>query len=133
MSAKKIATIDKPNTTMAATIKAFAESLHELGPLVETRLLYQSPTSKGKLRTPITVEVHRGREWFFAAVPELEILEEGETPDAAVKHCLETLFEIMDSYANTPLQDLSEDARAHWKRLKTVAELTKVNGRHSKK
>lgn len=77
------------------------------------------------------VEVRRGAEWFLAAIPELEIVEEGRTPDAAVKNCLETLFELLRSYARTPPQELSPKARAHWKRLQAVAQLGN-NERHRK-
>jgi hypothetical protein len=59
------------------------------------------------------------------------IVEEGRTPEAAVKRCLETLFELMRSYTNTPPQELSQQAHAHWRQLQAVAQLTR-NGRHRK-
>jgi hypothetical protein len=108
---------------MQRVVGDFAKSSEELGPLVETRLVYESPTAKGHLRTPLPVEVRRGRKWFFAVIPRLEIVEEGRTPDDAVTRCFETLFEIMKSYAHMSSQQLSQDARDHWKRLQAVAEL----------
>lgn len=104
-------------------VKDFAASLEDLGRVVEAQTLYESPTPKGRLRAPVTVEVRRGKEWFFAAIPELEMVEEGRTPDAAVTNCLETLFEVMASYASTPAEQLSEGARAHWERLQAVGEV----------
>ncbi|MCS6903524.1 MAG: hypothetical protein NZO41_04535 [Candidatus Bipolaricaulota bacterium] len=109
----------------------FAQALNSLGSLVETRWVYESPVMLGRLQRPVMVEVRRGAEWFFAAIPELEIVEEGHTPDAAVKHCLETLFELLRSYARTPPQELSRKARAHWRRLQTLAQLGN-DGHHRK-
>lgn len=111
--------------------RGFAQALESLGSVVETRLVYESPVAKGCLRVPVAVEVRRGTTWFFAAIPELEIVEEGHTPDAAVKNCLETLFVLLRSYASTPPKKLSRGARAHWKHLQAVAQLTD-DGRHRK-
>ena len=108
---------------MQRTAKSFAKTLEELGPLLETRLIYESPTAKGRLKAPLAVEVRRGQDWFFAVIPHLEIIEEGHTPDDAVVRCFETLFEVMRSYAHTAPQQLSPDARTHWKQLQAVAEL----------
>lgn len=108
---------------MQRTARDFAKALQELGPLVETRLVYESPTAKGRLKAPLEVEVRRGREWFFAVIPHLEIIEEGHTPDDAVTRCFETLFAVIESYAYTSPQQLSQDARDHWKQLQAVAEL----------
>jgi hypothetical protein len=120
----------KPMTSSKAA-REFIQSLADLGPLVETRVLYESPVPQGRLQAPLLVEVRRSASWFFAALPALGIVEEGRTPEAAVKRCLETLFELLRSYTNTPPQELSQQAHAHWRQLQAVARLTR-NGRHRK-
>lgn len=116
-------------TASSKAIREFSKSLADLGQLVETRVLYESPVPQGRLKAPLTLEVRRGSTWFFAALPELGIVEEGRTPDAAVKRCVETLFEVIRSYAHIPPQELSRQAYAHWRQLQAVAQLTN-NGCH---
>ncbi len=122
----------KPRLTPGdKAILAFMESLEDLGDLIERRVVYPAQTPKGRLLTPVTIEIRHGKKYFFASIAKLEIVEEGETSEAAVKNCLDTLFQVLKSYENTPSEQLSKGASAHWKRLQVVAASS--HGRHSTK
>jgi hypothetical protein len=99
----------------------------DLGVLVEERVVYEAPSLCWRLRSPLKVYLWRGEEWFFAEIKELELFEEGRTPEQAVANCFETLFEVYVSYRSTKASQLSKGANQFLHRLESVVASVKKN------
>jgi len=102
---------------IAATV---VKRTSDLGVLVEEQVVYELPSPRWRLRSPLKVYLWRGEEWFFAEIEELELVEEGRTPEQAMANCFETLFEVYVSYRSTKASQLSKGAKEFLHRLESV-------------